>query len=119
MASTKQINEFVKRARAAKIHAHIIGHLKKEMPAMMGKAKAQQKLIDNLADEFGKVPIPLSIHLHTLENTDTSKNTSTRVLAKYGIFLFPGSKRVSFTTGGLPECGAVQGGTKGLQHRQV
>ncbi|KAJ9182612.1 hypothetical protein P3X46_006588 [Hevea brasiliensis] len=29
--------------------------LKKEMPAMMGKAKAQQRLIDNLADEFGKV----------------------------------------------------------------
>lgn len=50
-----QINEFVKRARAAKIHAHIIGHLKKEMPAMMGKAKAQQRLIDNLETEFAKV----------------------------------------------------------------
>ncbi|KAK0600468.1 hypothetical protein LWI29_015318 [Acer saccharum] len=50
-----QINEFVKRARAAKIHAYIISHLKKEMPAMIGKAKTQQRLIDNLADEFGKV----------------------------------------------------------------
>jgi hypothetical protein len=50
-----QINEFVKRARAAKIHAYIISHLKKEMPAMMGKAKAQQRLLDNLAVEFGKV----------------------------------------------------------------
>lgn len=47
----------MKRARAAKIHAHIIGHLKKEMPAMMGKAKTQQKLIDNLEDEFAKVNI--------------------------------------------------------------
>ncbi|KAJ1392494.1 P-loop containing nucleoside triphosphate hydrolase [Sesbania bispinosa] len=28
---------------------------RREMPAMMGKAKAQQKLIDNLASEFGKV----------------------------------------------------------------
>ncbi|XP_021912354.1 EH domain-containing protein 1 [Carica papaya] len=54
-ACDRRINEFVKRARAAKIHAYIIGHLKKEMPAMMGKAKAQQRLIDNLADEFGKV----------------------------------------------------------------
>ncbi|XVF03785.1 hypothetical protein REPUB_Repub05bG0023000 [Reevesia pubescens] len=54
-ACDRRINEFVKRARAAKIHAHIIGHLKKEMPAMIGKAKTQQKLIDNLADEFGKV----------------------------------------------------------------
>jgi len=50
-----QVNEFVKRARAAKIHAYIIGHLKKEMPAMMGKAKAQQRLIDNLEEEFAKV----------------------------------------------------------------
>ncbi|KAF0904551.1 hypothetical protein E2562_035446 [Oryza meyeriana var. granulata] len=54
-ACDRRINEFVKRARAAKIHAHIIGHLKKEMPAMMGKAKAQQRLIDNLENEFAKV----------------------------------------------------------------
>lgn len=54
-ACDRRINEFVKRARAAKIHAYIISHLKKEMPAMMGKSKAQQKLIDNLAGEFGKV----------------------------------------------------------------
>ncbi|KAK3199821.1 hypothetical protein Dsin_023236 [Dipteronia sinensis] len=54
-ACDRRINEFVKRARAAKIHAYIISHLKKEMPAMIGKAKTQQRLIDNLADEFGKV----------------------------------------------------------------
>ncbi|CAO2833598.1 unnamed protein product [Amaranthus hypochondriacus] len=51
----RRINEFVKRARAAKIHAHIIGHLKKEMPTLIGKAKTQQRLIDNLEDEFRKV----------------------------------------------------------------
>ncbi|GAB4849682.1 hypothetical protein Ancab_004478 [Ancistrocladus abbreviatus] len=50
-----QINEFVKRARAAKIHAYITGHLKQRMPAMIGKAKSQRKLIDNLEDEFAKV----------------------------------------------------------------
>ncbi|XP_052141399.1 EH domain-containing protein 1-like [Oryza glaberrima] len=54
-ACDRRVSEFVKRARAAKIHAYIIGHLKKEMPAMMGKAKAQQRLIDNLGDEFAKV----------------------------------------------------------------
>ncbi|CAI9088337.1 OLC1v1022642C1 [Oldenlandia corymbosa var. corymbosa] len=54
-ACDRRINEFVKRARAAKIHAYIISHLRKEMPAMIGKAKAQQKLIDNLDLEFGKV----------------------------------------------------------------
>lgn len=54
-ACDRRINEFVKRARAAKIHSYIISHLKREMPAMMGKAKAQQRLVDNLAEEFGKV----------------------------------------------------------------
>lgn len=50
----------MKRARAAKIHAYIVSHLKKEMPAMMGKAKAQQRLIDNLEGEFAKVIPPAS-----------------------------------------------------------
>ncbi|KAL2608153.1 hypothetical protein R1flu_026726 [Riccia fluitans] len=54
-ACDRRINEFVKRARAAKIHSYLIGHLKKEMPAMMGKAKAQQRLIENLEEEFQKV----------------------------------------------------------------
>ena len=50
-----KINEFVKRARAATINAYIMSHLKKEMPAMMGKSKAQQRLMDNLQQEFEKV----------------------------------------------------------------
>ncbi|KAK7387717.1 hypothetical protein VNO78_22507 [Psophocarpus tetragonolobus] len=54
-ACDSRINEFVKRARSAKIHAYIISRLRSEMPAMMGKAKAQQRLIDNLEDEFRKV----------------------------------------------------------------
>ena len=39
------------------MHAYIISHLKKEMPAIMGKAKTQQRLIDNLEDEFAKVSL--------------------------------------------------------------
>ncbi|KAM7279021.1 hypothetical protein ACFE04_006155 [Oxalis oulophora] len=54
-ACDRRINEFVKRARAAKIHAYIIGHLKKQMPLVMGKAETQRRLIHNLADEFVKV----------------------------------------------------------------
>lgn len=76
LSNITQINEFVKRARAAKIHAYIISHLKKEMPSMMGKSKAQQRLIDNLEDEFLKVrvltclsffsPLSVSILSHML-----------------------------------------------------
>ncbi|KAL5839006.1 hypothetical protein ACOSQ4_011614 [Xanthoceras sorbifolium] len=54
-ACDRRINEFVKRAKAARIHAYIISHLKKKMPSMMGKAKAQRRLINNLEDEFAKV----------------------------------------------------------------
>ncbi|KAF0891028.1 hypothetical protein E2562_005122 [Oryza meyeriana var. granulata] len=54
-ACDRRINEFVKRARSAKVHAHIISHLKKEMPALMGKAKAQQRLLDSLDEQFAKV----------------------------------------------------------------
>jgi len=50
-----QVNEFVKRVRAAKIHILIMGHLRKKMPAMMGKAQAQEKLLANLQAEFGMV----------------------------------------------------------------
>ncbi|CAI9756639.1 unnamed protein product [Fraxinus pennsylvanica] len=54
-ACDRRINEFVKRARAAKIHAYIISHLKKEMPSFMGKSKTQKRLMDNLEDVFAKV----------------------------------------------------------------
>ncbi|XP_076919093.1 EH domain-containing protein 1-like [Bidens hawaiensis] len=51
----RRINEFVKRARSAKIHAYIINQLKKEMPSWIGKTKAQQRLIDNLEQVFEKI----------------------------------------------------------------
>ncbi|XP_021759024.1 EH domain-containing protein 1-like [Chenopodium quinoa] len=54
-ACNRRVNEFVKRARAAKIHALIISHLKKEMPVLIGKAKAQESLIENLEVEFRKI----------------------------------------------------------------
>ena len=50
-----QVNEFVKRVRAAKIHCLIMGHLRKQMPAMMGKQKAQEKLLKDLANQFSHV----------------------------------------------------------------
>ncbi len=50
-----QVNEFVKRVRAAKIHCLIMGHLRKQMPAMMGKQKAQEKLLRDLPNQFSYV----------------------------------------------------------------
>merc|ERR1719189_168440 len=50
----RKVNEMIKRARRAKIHAQIILHLKSKMPTL-GKAKAQKKLIEKLGDEFKEV----------------------------------------------------------------
>ncbi|XP_019183517.1 PREDICTED: EH domain-containing protein 1-like isoform X2 [Ipomoea nil] len=74
-ACDRRINEFVKRARSAKIHAYIISHLRKEMPSMMGKAKVQQRLIDNLADEFQKVQKEYHLPAGDFPNVDQFKET--------------------------------------------
>ncbi|KAL6010302.1 EH domain-containing protein 1 [Asimina triloba] len=74
-ACDRRINEFVKRARAAKIHAYIIGHLKGEMPAMMGKAKAQQRLIDNLEEEFAKVQREYHLPAGDFPNVENFRET--------------------------------------------
>jgi len=50
-AAVRKINELVKRARMARVHALIIGHLKGQMP-FFGQAAKQKQLVDNLADEF-------------------------------------------------------------------
>eukprot|EP00158_Paraphelidium_tribonemae_P004524 Partr_v1_DN26803_c0_g1_i4_m40275 putative EH-domain containing len=54
-AAVRKINEIVKRARSAKVHAYIIGHLKKEMPAVFGKDKKKAELIEKLDEEFLKL----------------------------------------------------------------
>jgi hypothetical protein len=50
-----QVNEFVKRVRAFRIHLLIMGHLRKNMPAMFGKDKAQRKMLERLPDIFFQV----------------------------------------------------------------
>ncbi|KAF9434306.1 hypothetical protein BGZ76_008229 [Entomortierella beljakovae] len=64
-AAIRKVNEIVKRARQAKVHAYIIGHLKKEMPAVFGKTTRQQELIRDLEKEFQKIQ-----HLHGVPEGD-------------------------------------------------
>ncbi|KAI1310226.1 3-hydroxyisobutyryl-CoA hydrolase [Mortierella claussenii] len=54
-AAMRKVNEIVKRARLARVHAYIIGHLRKEMPAVFGKKNRQRELIRDLQGEFLKV----------------------------------------------------------------
>lgn len=49
------VNEFVKRVRALKIHLLLIGHIRKNMPTMFGKEKAQRKMLESLPSIFYEV----------------------------------------------------------------
>ncbi|KAM0832300.1 hypothetical protein ACQ4PT_064987 [Festuca glaucescens] len=74
-ACDRRINEFVKRARSAKVHAHIISHLKKEMPALMGKAKAQLKLLETLDEQFAKVQKEMHLPAGDFPSVDEYRET--------------------------------------------
>ena len=67
--TVRKINELVKRVRISKVHAYIISHLKEQMPMMMGFAKKQKQLIDNLPAVFRTVmkvfPPPPPTFTHT------------------------------------------------------
>ena len=54
-SAVRKVNELVKRARLAKVHAYLIGHFRKEMPAMFGKENKKRELIENIREEFLKV----------------------------------------------------------------
>ena len=54
-SAIRKINELVKRVRLAKVHAYIIGHLKEQMPMLLGQAKKQQQLIADMGGVFRTV----------------------------------------------------------------
>jgi len=51
-SAVRKINELVKRIRKVKTLSYIVGYLKSQMPALMGREKKQQKLIDDLPNVF-------------------------------------------------------------------
>mmetsp|Transcript_96329 Transcript_96329/g.274498 ORF Transcript_96329/g.274498 Transcript_96329/m.274498 type:complete len:573 (+) Transcript_96329:392-2110(+) len=54
-SAVRKINELVKRARLAKVNAHLISYLKSQMPSFSGHAKKQKELIADLAKVFRTV----------------------------------------------------------------
>lgn len=54
-AAVGKLNDLIKRARLAKVHAYLIDHLKKNMPSMMGKDKAKQKMISNITTIYQEI----------------------------------------------------------------
>lgn len=54
-AMDRKVADLVKRVRAARIHALIIGHLRRQLPAVVGRSKAQAKLLADLPAAFEAV----------------------------------------------------------------
>jgi EH domain-containing protein 1 len=51
-AALRKLNDLIKRARLAKVHAYIIAELRKQMPSMIGKEKKKKDLIQKLDKIF-------------------------------------------------------------------
>lgn len=51
-AALRKLNDLIKRARLAKVHAYIIGQLKKEMPSVFGKDTKKKELIHRLGSIY-------------------------------------------------------------------
>ncbi|XP_072171227.1 EH domain-containing protein 1-like [Diadema setosum] len=54
-AALRKLNDLIKRARLAKVHAYIISILKRDMPSMFGKDSKKKELINNLPEVYKEV----------------------------------------------------------------
>ncbi|CAH0760800.1 unnamed protein product [Diatraea saccharalis] len=54
-AALRKLNDLIKRARLAKVHAFIVSELRKEMPSMFGKDGKKKDLIKNLGQVYDRI----------------------------------------------------------------
>ncbi|PNF36009.1 EH domain-containing protein 1 [Cryptotermes secundus] len=54
-AALRKLNDLIKRARLAKVHAYIISALRKDMPSMFGKDGKKKELIKNLGQIYDQL----------------------------------------------------------------
>lgn len=86
--AVRKVNEMIKRARMAKVHALIVLHLRDQF-GVFGKAKKQQKLLDNLGEEFSKIQAKHNLPKGDFPNITKFKAT----LKKFQINKFPKMKK--------------------------
>ncbi|KAG0018017.1 Dynamin [Entomortierella chlamydospora] len=77
-AAIRKVNEIVKRARLARVHALIVAHLREQMPSFYGKAAALKQLSDNLPHEFKALGTDLPELLQRLPHHSSFTGTTAR-----------------------------------------
>ena len=85
-SAIRKVNELVKRARLAKVHAYIINDLRNEMPSLWGKAKKQEKILNNLPQFFQKIAQKHRLPLGDFPHVGRFRN----MLKNYELNKFPG-----------------------------
>ena len=93
-ARTRKVNEFVKRVRAGRAHCHILNHLRSSMPAVMGKAKAKDRLIANLGAEFAKVAQASGVPLQDFPDVASYQ----KLLAAYDLERLPRASKAQLAS---------------------
>ncbi|KAI9505568.1 hypothetical protein GGI25_000933 [Coemansia spiralis] len=72
-AAIRRVNEIVKRARQARVHAHIIGYLRSELPSMFGKNKKAKAMLEDLPGEFKKIQVRYNLPPGDFPNPEAFK----------------------------------------------
>lgn len=54
-AALRKLNDLIKRARLAKVHAYIITELRKDMPSIFGKEQKKKELINKLGEIYDRI----------------------------------------------------------------
>jgi len=62
-AAVRKLNDLIKRAQLAKVHAYILDSLKRKMPSMFGKTKEMQKMIAGITDIYQEIATEQGIPL--------------------------------------------------------
>merc|ERR1739848_727978 len=70
----RKLNDLIKRARLAKVHAFVIAHMADNMPAFMGKDKKKKELIKDLDKIYEQLSTKYSISLGDFPNIDKMRD---------------------------------------------
>lgn len=69
-AALRKLNDLIRRARLAKVHAYIISSLKNQMPAILGKDSKKKELISNLQRTYDQISKEHSISIGDFPKID-------------------------------------------------
>jgi hypothetical protein len=83
-SAVRKVNELVKRSRMAKVHAYICNHMRAQF-GMFGKDKLQQKLLNNMLDQFKKVQAQYNLPMGDFPHIQRFKDT----MERFQIWKFP------------------------------